>query len=93
MKGEENQGERVHQDQESVQHGLRVNSIIMSSDWSPVHDIVYHSFSSTSLVECCVLHMHAILTNHYPQDWYISCHFFFFFAVCLMKPVMGKTLH
>ena len=24
MKGEENQGEHVHQDQENVQHGLRV---------------------------------------------------------------------
>ena len=70
----------------------------MSSDRSPVHDIVYHSFFSHLIGRMlCVAHacypdqsLPIGLVYKLPL---LSFYLFFFFAVCLTKPVMGETLH
>ena len=65
----------------------------MTSDWSPVHDIVYHSFFFHLIGRMlCVTHA-CYPDQSLPIGLVYKCHFFFFFAVCLTKPVMGEMLH
>ena len=65
----------------------------MTSDWSPVHDIVYHSFFSHLIGRMlCVAHA-CYPDQSLPIRLVYKLPLFFSFAVCLMKPVMGETLH
>ena len=65
----------------------------MTSDWSPVHDIVYHSFFFHLIGRIlCVAHA-GYPDQSLPIGLVYKLSLFFFFAVCLTKRVMGKTLH
>ena len=65
----------------------------MTCDWSPVHDIVYHSFFSHFIGRMlCVAHA-CYPDQSLPIGLVYKLPLFLFFAVCLTKAVTGETLH